>query len=51
MRDARATIPAFSGPEGLPMGLHQVVGAVGTDEHLIGLCAWIAGAMDPLPGT
>ena len=42
------TIPAFSGPEGMPMGL-QVVGAVGDDERLIGLCAWIARAMGPLP--
>lgn len=42
------TIPAFTGPDRMPMGL-QIVGPVGGDESLIGLAAWIAGAMAPLP--
>lgn len=42
------TIPAFTGPDRMPMGL-QIVGPVGGDESLIGLAAWIAAAMAPLP--
>ena len=42
------TIPAFTGPDRLPMGL-QIVGPVGNDERLIGVAPWIAGAMAPLP--
>ena len=42
------TIPAFTGPARMPMGL-QVVGPVGGDERLIGIAAWIVGAMAPLP--
>lgn len=42
------TIPAFTGPERMPMGL-QIVGPFGGDERLVGLAAWIAGAMAPLP--
>ncbi len=42
------TIPAFTGPDRMPMGL-QVVGPVGGDERLVGIAAWIAGAMAPLP--
>ena len=48
MHGPSLTIPAFTGPAGLPMGL-QIVGPVGGDERLIGLAAWIAGAMAPLP--
>jgi Asp-tRNA(Asn)/Glu-tRNA(Gln) amidotransferase A subunit family amidase len=42
------TIPAFTGPNRMPMGF-QVVGPVGGDERLIGIAAWIAEAMAPLP--
>jgi len=42
------TIPVFTGPDRLPMGL-QIVGPVGGDERLIGIAAWIIGAMAPLP--
>ena len=42
------TIPAFTGPNRMPMGI-QIVGPVGGDERLVGLAAWIAGAMAPLP--
>jgi Asp-tRNA(Asn)/Glu-tRNA(Gln) amidotransferase A subunit family amidase len=42
------TIPAFTGPNRMPMGL-QVVGPVGGDERLIATAAWIAEALAPLP--
>ena len=48
MHGPSLTIPAFTGPAGLPMGL-QIVGPIGSDERLIDLAAWIAGAMAPLP--
>jgi Asp-tRNA(Asn)/Glu-tRNA(Gln) amidotransferase A subunit family amidase len=38
------TIPAFEGPNGMPVGL-QVVGPVGDDDRLIALSQMIADAM------
>ena len=34
------TIPAFQGPNDMPMGL-QIVGPVCGDDRLIGICSWI----------
>lgn len=48
MHGPSLTIPAFAGPSRMPMGL-QVVGPVGADERLIGIGAWIAAALAPLP--
>ncbi len=42
------SIPAFTGPSGMPMGL-QVVGPIHGDDRVIGICAWIAEALAPLP--
>lgn len=42
------TIPAFTGPNRMPMGF-QVVGPVGGDERLIGVADWVTRAMAPLP--
>lgn len=42
------TIPAFTGPNHMPMGL-QIVGPVQGDDRIIGLSAWIAEALGPLP--
>ena len=36
-----ATIPAFSGPNGMPVGV-QIVGPVGADDRMLGLTQWIA---------
>ncbi len=38
------TIPAFKGPNGMPMGL-QIVGAVNTDAHLVAVARWIDSAL------
>jgi Asp-tRNA(Asn)/Glu-tRNA(Gln) amidotransferase A subunit family amidase len=35
------TIPAYTGPHGMPVGL-QVVGPVGSDERTIAIAGWIA---------
>jgi Asp-tRNA(Asn)/Glu-tRNA(Gln) amidotransferase A subunit family amidase len=35
------TIPTFTGPIGMPVGL-QVVGPVGTDDHMIALSQAVA---------
>ena len=48
MHGPSLTIPAFTGPNRMPMGL-QVVGPVGGDERLIATAAWIAEALAPLP--
>ena len=40
-----ATIPAFKGPNGMPMGL-QIVGAVNTDAHLVAVARWIDSALN-----
>ncbi len=41
MHGPSLTIPAFTGPNGMPMGL-QVVGPLGSDERLLGIARWIA---------
>jgi Asp-tRNA(Asn)/Glu-tRNA(Gln) amidotransferase A subunit family amidase len=38
------TIPAFTGPNGMPVGL-QVVGPVGSDDHMIALSQTVADAL------
>jgi len=38
------TIPAFAGPNGMPVGL-QVVGPIGSDDHVIALSQAIANAL------
>ena len=38
------TIPAFAGPNGMPVGL-QVVGPVGSDDHMIALSQAVADAL------
>ena len=38
------TLPAYSGPNGLPVGV-QLVGPVGGDDRLIGLAGWAWGAI------
>ena len=42
------TIPAFTGPAGMPVGL-QVVGAIGNDDQTIALSGWIARELGALP--
>jgi Asp-tRNA(Asn)/Glu-tRNA(Gln) amidotransferase A subunit family amidase len=42
------TIPAFTGPAGMPVGL-QVVGAIGQDDATIALAGWIARALGDIP--
>ncbi|MBI2318818.1 MAG: amidase [Betaproteobacteria bacterium] len=42
------TLPAFTGPHRMPIGI-QIVGPIGGDEGLIDVAAWIAEAMAPLP--
>ncbi len=42
------TIPAFTGPNGMPVGL-QLVGAIGSDDATIALAGWIAGQLGALP--
>ncbi len=46
------TVPAFTGPAGLPVGL-QVIGAWGADAGVLRAAAWIAERLDvpPLPGA
>jgi Asp-tRNA(Asn)/Glu-tRNA(Gln) amidotransferase A subunit family amidase len=39
------TIPAFTGPNGMPVGL-QVVGPLGQDARTIALAGWIAARLD-----
>jgi Asp-tRNA(Asn)/Glu-tRNA(Gln) amidotransferase A subunit family amidase len=41
------TIPAFTGPNGMPVGL-QVVGPVGADDRTIALAAWIAARLNDI---
>jgi Asp-tRNA(Asn)/Glu-tRNA(Gln) amidotransferase A subunit family amidase len=40
MHGPSLTIPAFAGPNGMPVGL-QIVGPVGSDDRLIALAQWI----------
>ncbi len=40
------TLPAFTGPNGMPVGL-QVVGPVGADDRTIALAAWINARLAP----
>lgn len=42
------TIPAFTGPNRMPMGF-QIVGPIRSDERLIGIAGWITEALAPLP--
>ena len=42
------TLPAFTGPNSMPMGL-QVVGPVGEDARLLDAARWIVGALEPMP--
>ena len=41
MRGPCLTVPAFTGPNGMPVGL-QIVGPVGEDDRTIALAGWIA---------
>jgi Asp-tRNA(Asn)/Glu-tRNA(Gln) amidotransferase A subunit family amidase len=34
------TVPAFTGPNGMPVGL-QIVGPIGADDRIIGLSQWV----------
>jgi len=43
-----AAVADFTGPNHMPMGL-QIVGPVQGDDRIIGLSAWIAEALGPLP--
>jgi Asp-tRNA(Asn)/Glu-tRNA(Gln) amidotransferase A subunit family amidase len=45
MRGPCLTIPAFNGPNGMPVGL-QVVGPAGDDDRTIALADWIAARLD-----
>lgn len=45
MRGPCLTIPAFAGPNGMPVGL-QVVGPVGEDARTIALAGWIAARLN-----
>ena len=42
------TIPAFTGPNGMPVGL-QLVGAIGSDDATIALGRWIADQFGSIP--
>ena len=42
------TIPAFTGPNGMPVGL-QVVGAIGADDATIALAGWVARELGDIP--
>jgi len=42
------TVPAFTGPNSMPMGL-QVVGPIGEDARLLEAARWIVGAFEPMP--
>jgi Asp-tRNA(Asn)/Glu-tRNA(Gln) amidotransferase A subunit family amidase len=42
------TIPAFTGPNGMPVGL-QVVGAIGSDDATIALSRWVADQFGSMP--
>jgi Asp-tRNA(Asn)/Glu-tRNA(Gln) amidotransferase A subunit family amidase len=42
------TIPAFTGPNGMPVGL-QLVGAIGSDDATIALSRWIADQFGSMP--
>ena len=48
MHGPALTLPAFTGPHAMPMGL-QVVGPVGSDARLIELAGWIDRALSPTP--
>ncbi len=41
MRGPCLTVPAFTGPNGMPVGL-QIVGPAGEDERTIAIADWIA---------
>ncbi len=41
MRGPCFTVPAFTGPNGMPVGL-QIVGPAGEDERIIAIADWIA---------
>ena len=43
------TLPAFTGPNHMPMGL-QIVGPVYGDDKVIAAAGWISAALAPLPG-
>jgi Asp-tRNA(Asn)/Glu-tRNA(Gln) amidotransferase A subunit family amidase len=45
MRGPCLTIPAFTGPHGMPVGL-QIVGPAGEDDRTIALAAWIAARLN-----
>ena len=36
-----ATIPAYEGPNGMPVGV-QIVGPVGSDDRMLGLTEWVS---------
>ena len=48
MHGPAITMPAFTGPAGMPMGL-QLVGGLHADDRLIALSAWAADALEPIP--
>jgi Asp-tRNA(Asn)/Glu-tRNA(Gln) amidotransferase A subunit family amidase len=45
MRGPCLTVPAFTGPNGMPVGL-QIVGPVGEDNRTIAIADWIAARLD-----
>ena len=45
MRGPCLTVPAFTGPNGMPVGL-QIVGPIGDDERTIAIADWIAARLN-----
>ena len=45
MRGPCLTVPAFTGPNGMPVGL-QIVGPAGKDDRTIALAGWIAARLN-----
>jgi Asp-tRNA(Asn)/Glu-tRNA(Gln) amidotransferase A subunit family amidase len=46
MRGPCLTVPAFTGPNGMPVGL-QIVGPLGDDERTLAIADWIAARLKP----
>ena len=44
------TLPAYSGPNGLPVGV-QLVGPVGSDDELLSMAQWVWDNIIPLDET
>lgn len=48
MHGPALSIPAFTGPQGMPIGV-QLVGPIGADERLLAVAAWIVEALASRP--